>query len=251
MSFLLHEVCLERRGERLLGPLSLEIPCGELLGVVGPNGSGKSTLMRLLYGFLTPSQGQIKLHGRELERIPPAELTREVGACPQEAEPSLDFVTEQALALATGGDLERARSALEGYPFLRLEGLWERRLSQLSGGEKQRIRLARAFLTRPDWMVLDEPANHLDLATGWALMEHLFTRQSSRGGVVVALHDLGSAVRFCRRLLVLEKGQMRAFASPQEALSTEILRDVFGLRAEVVLESGQPRLLVEGVVGSE
>ncbi len=248
MSFQLTDLQFTRGERRLLGPLSLELPGQELIGVVGPNGSGKSTLLRLLYGFLTASRGSVNLGGDELSRISPLELVKRVGACPQEAEASLDFVAEQALALATRGDTGQARQRVENYPFLRLESLWGRRLSQLSGGEKQRIRLARAFLPEPDWLVLDEPANHLDLATGWALMEHLASRQTA-GGVIVALHDLGAAVRFCHRLLVLDEGRLVAFAAPQEALSAQVLRDVFGLQAEVLKEARGWRLSVAGVTG--
>ena len=248
MTFRLDEVQFERGGRRLLGPLNLEMPGAELVGVVGPNGSGKSTLLRLLYGYLSASQGFVTLSGQELASISPLDLLGKVGACPQEAEASLDFVTEQAVALATGGNTETARQRVEKYPFLRLESLWGRRLSQLSGGEKQRIRLARAFLTEPDWLVLDEPANHLDLATGWALMQHLASRKSP-GGVIVALHDLAAAVRFCDRLLVLKEGRFVALAPPQEALSSQVLREVFGLQAEVLEEAHGWRLSVEGVTG--
>lgn len=234
------------RGERsILGPLDLQLLPGEMVGVVGPNGSGKSTLLRLLYGYLAPTQGQVRLEGRALEEIEPRALARRMGACPQEAEPSLDFSVEQALALATGGDIAAAARALDRYPFLALDGLRARALSQLSGGEKQRVRLGRALLSDPPWLVLDEPANHLDLATGWSLLSYL--RQPRAGGVVVALHDLGNACRFCHRLLVLHAGRMVALAPPVEALRAEILSSVFGLRGAVRERDGEAFLEIGGV----
>lgn len=235
-----------RRGDRdILGPLSLRLEAGEMVGVVGPNGSGKSTLLRLLYGYLTPTRGEVRLDDQPLGKFDPRALAQRMGACPQEAEPSLDFTVEQALALGLGGDLALAARRLEGYPFLALDELRGRLLSQLSGGEKQRVRLGRALLSEPSWLVLDEPANHLDLATGWSLLSYL--RQPREGGVVVALHDLASACRFCHRLLVLQRGQMVALAPPSEALSAPILGSVFGLRGAVRVRDDEALLEIEGV----
>lgn len=246
MGFELRELLLESGGRRRLGPLTLELAGGELVGVVGPNGSGKTTLLRIMYGYLTPTRGQVILDQVPLTDITAKEFSTRVGACPQEAEPSLDFSVEQALALATGGDLTRARTCAEKLDFLGLENLWGRRLSQLSGGEKQRVRLARAFFPDPAWLLLDEPANHLDLATGWALMERLRSRP---GSVVVALHDLSFATRFCHRLLVLRGGELVAWDEPRKALSREVLEQVFGLRGRVVSEGEASKLEIEGVSG--
>ncbi len=248
MGFELRELMVESGGRRRLGPLNFELAGRELVGVVGPNGSGKTTLLRVLYGYLTPTSGQVTLDHDPLATMAPKEFSIRVGACPQEAEPSLDFSVEQALALATGGDLTRARMCAEKIDFLGLENLWGRRLSQLSGGEKQRVRLARAFFPDPDWLILDEPANHLDLATGWALMECLRSHPgSSGGGVVVALHDLAFAVRFCHRLLVLRGGELVAWDEPAKALSEEVLDHVFGLRGRVTSQGELSRLEIEGV----
>ena len=228
---ILRELTFQRAGKAILGPLSAELRPGELLGVVGPNGSGKSTLLRLLYGYLTPTAGGIELEGRRLPEFEPRQLAALVGACPQEAEPSLDFMVEQAIALSSRGDLPRSAERAARFPFLRLPELFGRPLSQLSGGEKQRVRLARALLPEPAWLVLDEPANHLDLATAWSLLAYL--SQPRAGGVVVALHDLSFAVRFCHRLLVLDRGRLVTMAAPAEALSRETLAQVFGLAGEV------------------
>lgn len=246
MSFQLHEILVESGGRRRLGPLSLKLSQRHLLGVVGPNGSGKTTLLRLLYGYLTPTGGELTFDGRRLDEIPPRAFAARVGACPQEAEPSLDFAVEQALALATEGDTQQAKARSSELFFLGLDRLWGRRLSQLSGGEKQRVRLARAFFSRPDWLILDEPANHLDLATGWELMDFLRQRQAP-GGVVVALHDLSFAVRFCHRLLVLKDGQVVAHDSPEQALTPRVLEEVFGLSGRVTSQGSMNRLEIDGV----
>lgn len=249
MSLVLEKLVFEREGRKVLGPLDLTLKSGELVGVVGPNGSGKSTLLRLLYGFLTPTSGNIYLEGESLAEVDPRRLAQRLGACPQEAEPTLDFFVEQALALAPApvGGAESMKMRLEQFDFLRIGELQGRMLSQLSGGEKQRVRLARALISEPPWLVLDEPANHLDLATGWSLLSYLSRPRT--GAVVVALHDLAFAARFCHRLLVLKSGTLVTLAPPQEALTPETLASVFALKGGIVQRDGRPCLEIEGVVG--
>ncbi len=235
-----------QRGERsVLGPLDAGFRAGELVGVVGPNGSGKSTLLRMLYGYLRPTAGEVRLEGEAVLKMEPRRLSRLLGACPQEAEPTLDFTVDQALSLGLGGDTEAAWRRTSELAFLRLDELRGRQLSQLSGGEKQRIRVARALLAEPPWLVLDEPANHLDLATGWSLLE--FLARPRAGGVVVALHDLTFATRFCHRLMVLRGGLLQAFAPPEQALTESLLAEVFGLAGRVVQRDGRPALQLDGV----
>ncbi len=137
------------------------------------------------------------------------------------------------------------RERLRPYPFLRLEELFSRRLSTLSGGEHQRVRLGQAFLSGAPWLLLDEPANHLDLATAWSVYDYL-SRERIEGGVIVALHDLATAVRLCQEILVLNGGRLVAQGSPREVLTKSLLEDVFGLRAEIVESSGSFHLDIRG-----
>ncbi len=240
------DLVYERADRRVLGALNGEFRVGEFTGVVGPNGSGKSTLLRLLYDYLEPTQGTVELDRRKLRDHDPRALACLLGVCPQEPEPSLDFPVEQALALATNGDLQAMAQAVDSLDFLALQALFGRRLSELSGGEKQKVRLARAILIEKPWLVLDEPANHLDLRATWSLMSYLQSRRDS--GVVCAMHDLSLAVAFCSRLLVLDRGIAVAFGPPSEVLTEDLLAEVFGLKAQVVTQSGGVvRLEISGV----
>lgn len=236
------------RGERsILVGVSAALEGGEMVGVVGPNGCGKSTLLRLLYGYLKPASGKILLDGVPLDDFAAHEFAARTGVCPQEPESTLNFSVEQALALALGGHLEALPERLKPLAFLGLEPMFGRRLSELSGGEKQKVRLGRALLTQPPWLLLDEPANHLDLCTTWSLMEYLGGER--KGGVLVALHDLHLAVRFCARLLLLHQGQVAGYGSPREVLSRDNLARVFSLRGKLVACSGERvRLELEGPV---
>jgi len=248
LSFCLQELTVVRGDKEVVQDLSLTIPSGEVTGVVGPNGSGKSSLLRVLYGFFPVHKGQVSLDQTPLESWSPGGLSGRLGVCPQEAEPTLDFRVDQVLALPFAGDQKKVDEAVRDFPFLRLLELRKKKLSQLSGGERQRVRLGMSLGRRSPWLILDEPANHLDLATAWSLMEYLAASRS--GGVIMALHDLATAARYCDRLIVLKSGQLAAFGPPREVLTEELLAGVFSLRGRMEWTGERPRLLIEGVIES-
>lgn len=242
-----HGLCLSRGGQRVLNDLSFTFERGKLVGLIGPNGSGKSTLLRTLYGYLSPEAGWVELGSKKVGDWSPSELACQLGVCPQEPEPTLDFQVQQVLALRFGGDLEKLGEALRPLHFLGLEALSHQRLSELSGGERQRVRLAMALVSQAPWLLLDEPANHLDLATGWALFDYL-AEYGRSGGVVVALHDLQTAVRHCETLVALKEGKLIRAGSPEEVLTPDLLAQVFGLRGQVRREGERILLELEGIV---
>ena len=239
---------LERNFKVILDDLSTAFPKGLVTGLVGPNGSGKSSLLRILYGYLPSSGGSVLLQDKDLRAWDPRELARHLGVCPQEAEPSLDFKVEQVLALRFGGQSDRLSKGLEGLEFLRLQELFGRSLSQLSGGEKQRVRLGTALLGQAPWLLLDEPANHLDLATAWSLFEYL--NHQREGGVILALHNLSTAARYCRNLLVLHEGKKVAQGKPRDVLTPQLLGEIFRLKAKLDWTDERADLKISGVTAS-
>jgi ABC-type cobalamin/Fe3+-siderophores transport system ATPase subunit len=241
----LSEVTLVRRDKPVLKNLSCSLPSDAVTGIVGPNGSGKSSLLRAIYGYLPRESGGVEIDQKALEDWSPEALAARLGVCPQEAEPSLDFRVDQALALPFGGRQEKMREKAEGLEFLRLPDLYDRHLSQLSGGERQRVRLGMALLRETPWLILDEPANHLDLATAWSLLEYLLRPRD--GGVVMALHDLTTAARCCQNVLVLNQGEKVVQGDPRKVLTTEVLRDVFRLNGEFDWSAEPVNLKVSGV----
>ena len=247
LSIVLEKLNLHLGGRRVLRELSACFQRGRVTAVVGPNGSGKSSLFRAVYGYLPIEDGLISVDGQDLRDWEPSALAKHLGVCPQEAEASLDFVVEQVLCLRFGGDRSKLAGAVEEFSFLKLDELWGRKLSELSGGERQRVRLGVALSSRAPWFILDEPGNHLDLATAWSLLEYLTIKRE--GGVILALHDLATAARCCDDLLVLHEGKKVAFGQPKEVLTTELLRDVFRLRAELEQVDGSLQLRVQGAVG--
>jgi iron complex transport system ATP-binding protein len=237
----------------VLAGVDLELGQGELLGIIGPNGSGKSTLLGLLCGLIAPQAGRVLVQGRPLHAMRRDELARLMGVVPQGAELAAGFtVLETALAgrfavmgsrvFEAGEDLAAARRALE---LTALAGLEERRAGELSGGECQRLALARSLAAGPRVLLLDEPTSALDLDHQVRVMSML-ERAAAREGMAVCLvsHDLNLAGLFCHKLLLLSEGEVLAAGPPEEVLTPELIRRAYGAAVAVDAEPsrGRPRV---------
>jgi iron complex transport system ATP-binding protein len=222
--------------------LSLRIEASEFLGVLGPNGSGKSTLVKALSRVIRPDRGTVSLDGRDLWRMGPREVARQVAVVPQETPVAFEFTVEEVVLmgrsphlsrLAVEGEADRqiARAAMTCTDTL---GFAARRMDQLSGGERQRVALARALAQEPRALFLDEPTAHLDLGYQMELLERLVILNRERGvTLMVVLHDLNLAAAYCPRLVLLSAGRVAADGTPEAVLTAERLRDLY--RVEVAV----------------
>lgn len=229
-------------GRPVLDRISLEARAGELLAVLGPNGAGKSTLVRVLSGTLAPSAGRVLLRGRPLSELRRREIAREIAVVPQESDVSFGFSVRQVvmmgraphqtgLLLASGEDESIVRDALERCELVELA---ERPISELSGGERRRVTIARALCQRAGAMILDEPAAHLDVRHAAAVGELARRAVDERGVACVAvMHDLAAAARFADRVVLLQAGQVRARGVPDEVLRPELLAETYGVPIRV------------------
>ena len=215
-------------GRELVHRLNLTAPSGEVVGLVGPNGSGKSTALRCVYRALQPSAGAVRIGGDDVWQLPLRESAQRTAALTQEGGADFDFTVAEVVALGrtphTRGNAplsepERAlcRRAMQQTDVLHLEG---RGVLTLSGGEKQRVLIARALVQQPRVLVLDEPTNHLDLRHQVQLLRHL-----RRCGltVVVVLHDLNLAAAVCDRIGVLAEGRLVASGTPGEVFTEAVI----------------------------
>jgi iron complex transport system ATP-binding protein len=222
--------------------VSIRIPAGELLALAGPNGSGKSTLLRAGLGLIPLSSGRALLGGRPVETIPVADRARMIAWMPQEEPvgdniPLLDYVDygrephRDWTRPAANDDRARVEDALR---LTGLSELRERRIWELSGGERQRARLARALVQDTPTIALDEPTAHLDIGHQLELLDLVRTVAHRDGrAVVLALHDLNLAARYADRVIVLSRGRLVADGPPARVLSARLLRDVWGVVAEL------------------
>ncbi|HEV2230899.1 MAG TPA: ABC transporter ATP-binding protein [Thermoplasmata archaeon] len=234
--------------------VSLSVRPGELVAITGPNGAGKTTLLRSILGILSTARGTIRIQGTSLGSLSYRERARRMAWLPQDEAPQdnvtvLDYVLFGRYAhipplhSEESGDFAIAEEALRSMDLwsLRDSGIWE-----VSGGERQRVLLARALTQDAPLLVLDEPTSHLDVAHQLEMLERMRHWRGTAGrSVVAAMHDLNLAARFADRILVFSKGRLVRAGPPQEVLSPEVLRSVWGVDAVVRWDapSGLPYLI--------
>ncbi|MFE2162275.1 ABC transporter ATP-binding protein [Streptomyces lydicus] len=246
------DLSVDVAGRRLVHDLTLRADSGGLVGLVGPNGSGKSTLLRCVYRALRPAAGAVRLDGADLHAMDARTGARLLAALPQEAGTEFDFTVAEVVAMGRlphqrgSGRASAADTAVCERALARVGAahLADRGFLSLSGGEKQRVLIARALAQEPKVLVLDEPTNHLDIAQQ---LEVLALVRDSRLTVLTALHDLNLAAVHCDALHVIAEGRIVASGPPYEVLTPELLAEVFGVRAHRVRHpvSGAVQLLFD------
>ncbi|GGK92553.1 ABC transporter ATP-binding protein [Planomonospora parontospora subsp. parontospora] len=236
-------------GRDLVREISLEVAGGEVLGLAGPNGAGKSTLLRTLYRARRPTSGRVLLDGEDVWKTPPAWLARRLAAVLQESGGDFELTVYDVVTMGRtphkrafdGDDASDREIIADALNRLDVADLAYAPFDRLSGGEKQRVLIARALAQQPAVMVLDEPTNHLDLR------HQLDALSLVRGlGVtsVIALHDLNMAAAFCDRICVMDAGRAVALGTPGEVLTPALLAGVYRVDAEVAAhpETGIPQV---------
>ena len=225
----------------VLRSVSMAVPMGELYAVLGPNGSGKSTLMRALLGVIQPSSGQVQIGGRPLSDWSRAELAKKVGVVSQFEDMPFPMTVRELVAMGRyphlgplrsegPADREAVQRALEECDT---QDLANRLATRLSGGELQRVRIARALAQEPDALVLDEPTASLDIRHEMGIFQ-LLRRAANQGRTVVLItHNLTLAARFADRILLLDRGAVAGEGTPLEVLRKETVEQVYGWPVDV------------------
>ena len=223
----------------VLRDVEFEVREGELIALLGPNGSGKSTLLRTIFGLIKPACGAVYLNGRKLHDMQIAEVAKSLGYLPQESSETRLRVIDVVLLGRTPyigikpsqKDLKIARKALS---MVGMEGFENRRFSELSGGEKQKVMLARIFCQQAKILLLDEPTSHLDIKSQVEVMGIVRRTVSDGKAAIVAIHDINLAASFCNRVLMVKDGRIVYAGKPEEVINPESIMDVFGIEVEVV-----------------
>jgi iron complex transport system ATP-binding protein len=231
--------------------VDLRVGPGEVVGLVGPNGSGKTTLVRAASRALRPSAGTILVRGRDLATLTGRDAARLVAVVPQDVQLAFSYTVLELVLMgrtpylsAWGGggpeDWERVRAAMAATHVRHLS---DRPVDELSGGERRRVVLAQALAQGAPVLILDEPTTHLDLRHVLDLLGIVRGLASRDGTAVLAiLHDLNLASGVCDRLVVLDRGRIVAEGTPDRVVTPTLLRDVYGVEADVVADerSGRP-----------
>ena len=239
MKLRVENVCWSVDHQPILQEICLEVQAGTFVGIIGPNGSGKSTLLRCVYRALKPHAGSIHLDECNLFSLSPRKSAQRMAVVLQEMPTQFDFTVREMVAMGrtphktmfesdTAEDHGIVESALGQVKMLHCA---ERNFSTLSGGEKQRVLIARALAQQTDFLVLDEPTNHLDIRYQLEVLELVKTLGMT---TLAALHDLNLAAYYCDLLYVLNAGQVVASGTPEAVLTETMIRDVYGVSAEVI-----------------
>lgn len=247
------DVVVALGGATILRDLDLEVGAGRFVGLVGRNGSGKSTVLRCLYRAIAPQAGAVELDGLDVGAIPMRENARRVAALTQSSSMFLDFTVREVVrtgrlphtrmmrALSPDDEAACERALADAG----VADLANRRFTELSGGESQRVLIARAFAQDAPVLVLDEPTNHLDLAHQLGVLSAARDRGVT---VLAALHDLNIAAQFCSDLAVVHAGRIVQTGTPAEVVTTDVVRRWFGVGCHVV---SHPRLGVPQIIVDE
>ncbi len=231
------EVTVRRDGRTLVDEVTLQIRHGEVLGLLGPNGAGKSTLLRALAGLTPPDGGSIRIGDEALASIPPRVLAREMAFLPQHAPLHWPLPVRRVVALGRlphRGPWQREDSAdriaiTNAMTATDVTHLADRPVTQLSGGERARVLLARSLAGQPRILLTDEPVSGLDPAHQIDVMTVLVDQARQNAAVVVVLHDLALAMRFCHRLILLDQGRIHAEGRPEDVLTDDHVAKVYAV----------------------
>jgi iron complex transport system ATP-binding protein len=227
-----------------LNDISFALNGGEMLGIVGPNGAGKSSLLHCLAQLL-PYRGDIHLtvdaRAHDLSALPPETRARQIGFVPQFCEIAWPLAVQDIVALGRlpwhDTDAATIRRAMDAADVTRFA---TRPIDHLSGGEQARVWLARALATTPRLLLADEPVASLDLYFQRKIMDTLRQYLDEDHAVILSLHDLGLAARYCDKLCLLDHGEIRAFGPPAAVLTATVLEQTYGLPVHVDLDHRPP-----------
>ncbi|MCX5478144.1 heme ABC transporter ATP-binding protein [Kaistia geumhonensis] len=256
------DITIRAGGNVLIDRVSLALRPGSVTAIVGPNGAGKSTLVRALTGEIAPAAGRVAIDGEDLARLAPRALAARRAVLPQASSLAFPYTVHEVVRLGVLAARDRRAAndrVVAALSAVDLSGFGGRLYQQLSGGEQQRVHLARVLCQLPEpcpggqaaWLFLDEPTSSLDLRHQLMALAAAQRFARAGGGVVAVLHDLNLAARHADRIVVVRKGRIAADGPPAEVLTAGLIEDVFGVALAVGLTGdGTPYVLPHGIAAA-
>lgn len=238
MRLTLKDVAYSIQDISIIEDISIQIKAKQFVGLIGPNGSGKSTLLKTASRILKPHSGLIHLDGQDLYELSPKQTAQEMSVVSQETALTFDFSVREMVWMGRHphkrlfqSDTKEDRMIVDAaLNRVGMNGFKERSFMSLSGGEKQRVLIARALAQEANIIILDEPTNHLDIHHQLQLLDLVKKLEVT---ILAALHDLNLAAMFCDYLYVIQNGQVVSSGTPETVLTTELIREVFGVETEI------------------
>ncbi|MCD6493170.1 MAG: ABC transporter ATP-binding protein [Archaeoglobaceae archaeon] len=223
-----------------LKDITFKIEKNEIVALLGPNGSGKSTILRTIFGIIKPYVGAVYLDFKNIEKFDFRQIAKRIGYLPQENPETnlrvIDIVMLGRTPHLNGfkqpskKDLEIALNALKSVG---MNGFKNRKFSELSGGERQKVMIARVFAQQPEILLLDEPTAHLDISSQIEVMELVSKKVNEGLAAIIAIHDINLATSFCNRILMVKDGKIVRAGKPEEVISRSTIKEVFNADVDV------------------
>ncbi|MEW9094874.1 MAG: ABC transporter ATP-binding protein [Clostridiaceae bacterium] len=240
MNLRTENICVNIDKKSIVNNFSVDINGKEFVGIVGPNGCGKSTFLKTIYRNISPSNGAIFLNEKDIKKMSIKDTAKQMAALPQESPISFDFKVEEVVMMGRAphktffqtDSKEDIEIVINSLKKVGMDETWDKSFFKLSGGEKQRVLIARALAQNAEFLILDEPTNHLDIKYQLQIMDII---KSLNLTVFAALHDLNIAAKYCDKIYVIKEGNVFCYGVPEEVLKPEVLKEVFGVEAEVAI----------------
>jgi len=224
--------------KNIFNDIDMQVKKKQFVGLIGPNGCGKSTLLKNIYKMYEPSHGSIFIDGKNVKRFRPKDFAKQLAVVSQESNHQFDFLVDEMVMMGrfthkklfesdSGQDADVVNNAIERVG---LEGFQKRSFLSLSGGEKQRVLIARALAQNSEVVVLDEPTNHLDIKYQLQVMELL---KSLNVTTFAAIHDFNIAAQYCDSVYILHEGRVHSSGRPEDVLNETMFKQVFGVNAHI------------------
>ncbi|MEG1310752.1 MAG: ABC transporter ATP-binding protein [Romboutsia sp.] len=222
----------------ILNGIDIDVSNKEFVGIIGPNGSGKSTFLKCIYRILKPSGGVIKINEVSIDKLSIKETAKKMAVVSQHNNYDFDFTVQDIVLMGRSphkkmmerdskADYEIMHESLKKVGMLNFK---DRIFSTLSGGEQQRIILARALSQKTSCLILDEPTNHLDIKYQLQLMNIV---KNLNIEVISAIHDLNIAAMYCDKIYVLKNGEIVNYGTPRDVLTKELIKEVYEVDAKI------------------
>ncbi|AEH61782.1 ABC transporter related protein [Methanosalsum zhilinae DSM 4017] len=233
------DLCIGYSNKPILKNINISVKKGEMLGIVGPNGTGKTTLLRSINNFLKPESGAVLIDGKDIRNMQPREIASKIAVVSQNITVNFEFTVEDIVMMGrtpyikgseTSKDFEIVRDAMEKtntYSFR------ERIATTLSGGELQRVIIARALAQTPEILLLDEPTSHLDIAHQVEILNLVKSIARKDIAVITVIHDLNMAAHYCDKICMLYGGEILANGETSQVLSPVNIEHAFKIPVEV------------------
>lgn len=234
-----HNLAFQIGEKKILEKVDLKVDQGKMIGIIGPNGSGKTTTLKHIYRAIEPDRKCVYIDGNEVHTLSYKESAKKMTVMKQENSSDFDYTIYEMVMMGRiphrnlfEKDSLKDKELVENA--LRYVGMFEQKdryYTELSGGEKQRVMIARSLAQETEIFILDEPTNHLDVHYQWAIMDIIKSLDKT---VIAVFHELNLAAVYCDELYVMKAGRIVTHGIPEDILTKELLAEVFGIDADII-----------------